>query len=379
VSLAVTAASGQSAGAAPLSLDDLECLGRCVTESAAGNDLERARTLAAGSATASIIIANRIGPLLARALRRDDPGRALPETLAGVATDAARSSLAVQQRLRELSTRFAAAHVRWLLWKGPAIALQAWGNPALRSFADIDIVVESRDRARAVSAIVAAGWRPRDGMSLAQQRWVLRGSGAYEFEREGETLLVELHWRFASGRYPTGIHVTDAMSRAEPLVIDGLEVLVPGPADTLLLAALHATKHGWSQAEEALTFDRLHASRPDAAVEAGERAIRSGLGDAWRLAMEVRGALLSTRGAAAQPTPGVLAAAALERMRRGDGGWRPDHRWTLSWITRDRDRVRYWLHALLAPTREEWKWMRLPGPLAWLYPFVRVIRLAVRR
>ena len=259
----------------------------------------------------------------------------------------------------------------------------------MRAFDDIDVVVQPRDRTRAVAAILAAGWRPRDGMSLVQQRWLLGGSGAYEFERQGETLLLELHWRFASGRYPPGVDVADAMSRAEPLVIDGLGVLTPGPADTLILAAMHATKHGWSQAEEVLTFDRLHASRPGAAVEAGARALRCGLGDAWRLAMEVRASLLAADRDRDAGSPRVEAPrnaslhaqrdAALDRMRRGDGAWRPDHRWTLSWLTRDRDRVRYGLHALLAPTREEWKWVRLPGALAWLYPLVRLVRLAIRR
>ena len=377
MSLAATAASGHSADVAPLSLDDLRCLGRCVMGRAAGTDLERARALATGRATAPIIIANRIGPLLVRALRRDDPARSLPETLAGAATDAARASLAVQKHLRNLASAFADRRVGWLLWKGPVVAIQAWGNPAMRSFDDIDIVVEPRDRARAVAAILAAGWRPRDGMSPGQQRWILGGSGAYEFERDGESPLLELHWRFASGRYPTGVRVGDAMSRAEPLVVDGLEVLVPGPADSLLLAAMHATKHGWSRAEEVLTFDRLHANRPEAAVEAGARARRCGLGDAWRLAMEIRARLLAADRAPDAASPRLDAV--ISRMRRGDGAWRPDHRWTLSWLTRDRDRIRYGLHALIAPTREEWKWMRLPGALAWLYPLVRLVRLAIRR
>ena len=119
-----------------------------------------------------------------------------------------------------------------------------------------------------------------------------------------------------------------------------------------------------------------HEARGDGAVSVALRLARL---LAEELAGERPGRLAEGSVGAASSRERDVVEACIERMCRGDAAWRPDHAWSLSWMTRDRDRLRYWAHALLAPTREEWRWLRLPGAFAWLYPAVRLARLAVRR
>lgn len=345
------------------------------------------------------MIDNRLGPLLARALGGqgsqdrgliDGAGHpidvAVPALLRDDARVAARSSLAAAAILRQVGDAFATERIPWLLWKGPALAMQAWGDASLRHFSDLDLAVLPRDRGRASDTLRALGWRARHGLGVAHQRVIERGSGAYAFERgEGEPLL-ELHWRFASARFPEVLRVDVAMARGVEVRVHGVECRTPRPSDALLLAALHGTKHGWSQAEEVATFDSLlRLADPGEVTGLGRATHRAGIARAtdlaWALATVLAGeGHLADRDAPREREPvHAMARAALARMAAGDSAWRPTHRWTVSWIGRRRDRLRYWMHALLAPTLEEWKWVRLPAALVWLYPAVRVVRLAIRR
>ena len=347
-----------------------------------------------GAATgelARVLIANRVGPSIARALRARSQGSAEASeySVAFVNAIQADARAAAEGALRAIPTLHAVADaldgagIGWMLWKGPALAMAVWGEPALRHFSDLDIVVAPSDRDRARVALETAGFRARGGLSSAQERAIHGGTAAFPLERGGEKL-VELHWRFAGRQYPASAEVGDVLSRSETVSIAGRTVRMPGGADALLLLAVHATKHGWSQAEEVLSFARLAARAPQALADACDRAGREGVLVAMRLAIRLVHDLLAvdltvTGGCSADDAlTRRLAAECLARMTAGAGNWRETHAWTLAWITRPGDRARYLVRALLSPTPEEWKWIRLPDAAVALYPAVRFARLAVR-
>jgi hypothetical protein len=213
-------------------------------------------------------------------------------------------------------------------------------------------------------------------MTPRQQRAIGVGSGAIDFERRPGEPIIELHWRFAARRHPSPLSVDEVLSRAEVLRVGTIDVRAPSREDALILQALHGTKHGWSQAEEVATFARLMERWPEAAAGFRQRAISR----AVVLAFALVDRLASDRPPPSPPAPlAAMVDACITRMCSGDGGWRPDHAWALAWADTPLDRLRYRLHALLAPTLEEWKWVRLSDALAWLYPAVRLVRLAIRR
>lgn len=332
-----------------------------------------------------MLIANKLAPMLTAALRTREMGASsLTSLLASEARVVAERSLASLLTLRDLAGALDDAGVRWACWKGPALAVQAWADLGARSFSDLDIIVSPGDRERARAALVTAGWSSRHGMSRAQERAILSGSGALELARGADEPFVELHWRFASPRFPSSLRVAEVIARAERIALGGLSVLTPSGPDALVLLAMHGTKHGWSQAEEVLTFARL-AWRDERAVEAAVRfallaRCSTPLGLAMALAERLAGLGLGTAARALAHTPRVaeLAEQCVPRMCSGDAGWRPTHVWSLSWMDRRVDRFRYRARVLLTPTMEEWKWVRLPDATVSAYPAVRLARLAWR-
>jgi hypothetical protein len=305
------------------------------------------------------------------------------------ARQAAAVALAARTTLPDIAATLARAGVDWMLWKGPALAVQAWGDANARHLSDLDFVVRPRDRRRAAEALRAAGWRPRHGMTARQQEAIEAGSAAFAFERAPTEPLLELHWRFAARRFPVPFSIDHVFARSESVAVSATTVRTPAHAEALTLLALHGTKHGWSVGEEVATFARLEERRPEAAQALRSRAaaeIPRSLTLAFALvdlltgaeslpdASRIEAMLRATRG----PVLAQMISSCVERMCAGQGGWRPDHRWSTSWIEGPLPQARYFAHSLLSPTLEEWKWVRLPSALAWLYPIVRLLRLAIR-
>jgi hypothetical protein len=233
--------------------------------------------------TVPILLANRLGPALARALATARPaaGDAVHAAVAAAFTAdariAAERGLAALAALRPLAAALDAAEIPWLLWKGPELAQRAWGDPTARHLSDLDVVVAPPDRDRALAALTAGGWLVRDGLSARQARAIHGSTRAIPLVRPGAPL-IELHWAFSSRLFPEVLAPAEVLARADRLALAGVEVRVPALPDTLLLLALHATKHGWSQAEEVVTFTRLSAHAPNA----GRRRSRGRSRSAWR-------------------------------------------------------------------------------------------------
>ncbi len=313
---------------------------------------------------------HRVAPLFQALLPPDAPARARAiRSLAAVAT------------LHRLLDAMHAASIPVLAWKGPALAVQAWGDPAARTFHDLDLVVPPSQVEAARRVVLALGWRPRHAMTAAQERAIFAGLGASEFVGEAEPPLLELHWAFSARRYAGRLDVDGVLTRATNVAIGGRLVPVPSLADTLALLAQHASKHGWSALEDLAVFAALAQREPRALVAAHARAHAVGGARALRL-----GAALMAR-ALDLALPAELAEAVgrdatLPRLVetvealwvRGETAWRPPLSWDLAWTERPLDRARLLARATFDPTLQEWTALPLPDALLPLYPVLRPFR-----
>jgi Uncharacterised nucleotidyltransferase len=392
-----------SAGLAPVTLDALSrwcrfLASRGESPPPAPPDLPApfASTEAPHALTA-VLLANRLGPALDRAVAPH--ATALPAEFVAVIREdariAAERGLRALATLRDVAAALEEARIPWLLWKGPALAKQVWGESTRRHFSDLDIVVARDARQAARDALGRAGWAAADALPARTERTVRAREAAYPLER-GDRTLVELHWAFSGPLQPQPIDPAEVIPRAELVQLGTTDVRAPSGSDALLLLALHAAKHGWSQADEVLSFARLAARSPDALARARAQAARAGvprvIALAERLVLRLLGEQLAcaTGGgdavlARVLTTNGTdelavdrMASACLARMCAGEATWRETHAWTLSWMSRRADRARYLAGALLRPTPQEPRWLRLPDALAGAYPAVRVARLALR-
>ncbi len=297
---------------------------------------------------------------------------------------AALNGLAAVQQMMELARGFEEAGVTALPYKGPLLALDAYGDVAMREYADLDFVVPPADVERAVGVLAQAGYSPAGRQDWRAARFANEWMAQVSFTRPGGALPVELHWRFCDRKLPWNPDVTAVLARARERGLAGACARIPSREDQLLLVVLHAARHAWDRLDAFACAGALLARGVDAsglieraASVGGTRALLVGMDAASRLTgaplpAEIRAGIAADRAVA------PLAADAEARVRRGGGDARREARLHLALLSSVSARARYLLLAALTPTAADVGAVPLPSTLRFFYPAVRVVRLALR-
>jgi hypothetical protein len=337
---------------------------------------------------------HRMIPLLHRHLR----SAALPPEVAARLrarnAEEVHRSLRLAGELRRLLGALSSEGVEALAYKGPPLAVQAYGDLSLRSYVDLDLLVRSDDVPRAMAALAAAGYAPALHLSAAQERWFRRVDGDYPLVHPATGLLVELHARVSSLRFCMPIDTGALMGRSRTVPVGGGEVRTLGDDDLLLVLLVHGAKHRWKRLEwVAAVAALLRAGRGDvatvlarAAKLRARRTVLLGL----HLAATALGAPLADAVADEIAMDRGLPALAREARERwfapqadtGDadtaGATRANLRFNLRLRDGAGDRVRYVARWLFSPSPEDWRRARLPDALFPLYRVLRPLRLLGR-
>jgi hypothetical protein len=333
---------------------------------------------------------NRLLPLAHRALaeRADVPETVRSHLRSAYAVNA-RHALQLAAELRRLMDALAAAGVRALAYKGPALAVRAYGHLALRTYSDLDLLVAPDDEPAAAAVLRAHGYVSAYAFTPAQDAAFRRVDGDYPYHHPQTGGLVELHGRVSSARFVAHLPTERLMARARPVPIGGGDVPAPADDDLFLALCLHGAKHRWARLEW-LSCAAALAVRADldlsaTADRAGEIGARRATLLALLLARDALGLALPPdvrRSIETDPSLATLAAEA-----RGlwfadgvaDGESTPANlRFNARLMDGAADRARYAARWLLLPSPEDWAWVRLPDALAPLYRVLRPLRLAAR-
>jgi len=129
--------------------------------------------------------------------------------------------------------------------KGPVLAIQAYGDLALREFQDLDFLVRDRDLASATRSLIELGYSHREKLSAAQLALIHRLQGQeILFGRDGGAAL-EPHTRLTSMKLAFDIDHEALWERARTIDLDGRRILSLAAEDELIALAVHGGKELW--------------------------------------------------------------------------------------------------------------------------------------
>ena len=155
-------------------------------------------------------------------------------------------SQALTRELLDLLTLFSASGIPALPFKGPTLGLQAYGDPALRTFADLDVLVRPADLEDARAVLLNGGFRPSFPTTPARRALLVRRGSHESFERD-DGVAVELHWRIAGAVSDFGLDYDRLWSRLGVVSLGGRLVPALEPVDLLLVLCIHGAKHAWER------------------------------------------------------------------------------------------------------------------------------------
>jgi hypothetical protein len=153
-------------------------------------------------------------------------------------------ALSMTAELFQILDDFAPARIEPILIKGPVLSLLAYGDSAVRTYVDLDLIVRQRDILTARQHMLALGFEADVPETAIRAGKV---PGEYFFIRPDTQRIVELHSEPTFRYYPRPMPIDDLYLRSRTVLLDGRSVLALSLEDELLLNCIHGAKHFWER------------------------------------------------------------------------------------------------------------------------------------
>lgn len=186
---------------------------------------------------------HRLLPLVVERLRNivlDPESEAL---ITSIRAELVTKALQLAAELKRIRARLWEASIPTLPFKGPVLAERLWGDVALRSMGDLDVIVKPADVIRAHQVMLDMGYVPKVEVLPQQERPFVRYEHDRAYVSQVDGNVVELHWRLFD-RY-IAFELTDEELWGGLDGSGGGEIL---PEVEMVILALHGAKHSWSSA-----------------------------------------------------------------------------------------------------------------------------------
>lgn len=308
-------------------------------------------------------------------------------TLQQIYTKNAVRNLSMAARLISILDLFENNGITAVPFKGPLIAMSAYGDLNCRSFCDLDIIIDKLDVKKAKTVLIQSGFKEELILPSDQHlHSYLEHENSLSFYKDD--LSIDLHWEI-TGRYLLDhIYLDSVKDRLETSVL--LERKIKSLPEDLLLVYLsvHGCSHCWERFEWLCCFSELaRKQNPEDLISAHGLAQKIGASRMFLLALDLSEYFLELK------LPKTISESIdkdmhlqkiahdlkseifLKKPSSGD-----DATWRFSPLhinIRDnlKSKVNYLVYLLTKPTVKEWSLYPLPLSLVPLYTVVRPFRL----
>ncbi len=308
---------------------------------------------------------------------------------------AARQTLArnmeLSAELGRMTRLFNDQGIRFLWFKGPVAAELCTTDLHLRSYSDLDLLIDFPTFPRCCELLRQHGYHPQFPLSDQWLEHQFRECAELVFFHESRPRAIDVHWQLMPERYSFALRARDVWPGVRDITVEGITVPTLATRDTLLYGCLHAAKHDWSQLKwlvDIAEMARAFAEFPwlDAWNHWAEHHNPYLVGTGLQLAADLLDAPIPAAVLQAVPHDRRFARvyrAALAELDRGQS--RGPERRVWPWrapfylgMTASRDRWRQLYDILLRPTPQEWQRWPLSPRWSSLYYLLRPVRLAAR-
>jgi Uncharacterised nucleotidyltransferase len=346
--------------------------------------LDWTRVLALGTSQAMLPLLHRhLAPLAVGV-----PGDVRAE-LEARAQENLRHSLLLTGELLCLDAAFEAAGIPAVSFKGPTLAVSAYGTLALRRSLDLDILVPWEHLPRATAVLARHGYRdPLTPLTRVRRAFSLRFAHELAFQRADRRVLVDLHWEIQTRLLAVPFDTMRLVRGGGRVVVAGRAVRTLSPDDLVLVLCAHGSHHRWDRLAWICDVAELIRRHPELGwTDIAAQARRLGIDRMLRLGLFLAGELLGApvpaslaETARRDRTVRSLAGSVLDRLDAGAAAGPSEGLEEVAFYLRARerlrDRARYVFRATTIPTYHEVTAVALPPPLAFLYYPMRPLRLA---
>lgn len=169
-------------------------------------------------------------------------------------------TLSLTAELFRILDEFRQAGVTAIPVKGPVVSLFAYGDPGMRNYTDLDLLVRQEE------ILPASGLMSKLQFEAQVPEQAIRAGkipGEYQFTRPGTQVIVELHTENTLRYYPQPVRFADMFARQRRILLDGKEIPVLRLEDEFLFDCIHGTKDFWERLMWAADIAAMVARHPE--------------------------------------------------------------------------------------------------------------------
>ena len=194
---------------------------------------------------------NAVFPLVFRRLLQIESA-ALPSDVKSSVTDALKlhteNNMFLTSQIIRIVKMFEAAAIPLLPFKGPLLSIQAYRDPGLRTYGDLDLLVQPKHLDKAIRLLREKGYTPVTSVSwLQKSNWFIsRQKDVHFVDSDGRTVL-ELHWKLSGSHFGLPKDMNRLWERLESVQVAGHAIPSLSFNDLLIYLCLHGSRHGWER------------------------------------------------------------------------------------------------------------------------------------
>ena len=275
-------------------------------------------------------------------------------------------------------------------YKGPALAIAAYGDLSSRQFNDLDLMIHPQDMRRVVAMFTEHGYEQQWQLTPAQEAAYLRSDCEQLFARARDTIFFDVHWAVVRSYFPLRLDYERIWQRLQTVRLGcGVEARTFAPEDLLIILCVHAGKDLWERLiwiADVAELIRAHPSLDwtrvvkEACAYGARRMLLLGLFLAHNL-LDAKLPWEILRQALDEPVIKTLAVKI--RARLGENDPLPPDSLTeflfhLKLHERLREKLSFSLRFATTTNPADWAFVRLPDPLFFLYYLLRPLRLLLK-
>jgi len=303
----------------------------------------------------------------------------------------ARNNLALAKEWLQLLQLFEDAELPVISLKGPALASTAYGDLAWREFHDLDLLIHSKDVRRARDILLHNGYELWSTTLNNSDTELLRSRNRQLcFTNAQHGAAIDLHWGALHEMFSFQLPADQLWKQARVEHWNDLSFLSLAPEHLLLYLCAHGSKHCWRNLCWLCDIAALVEAHPQMDWPECLR-----LAESSDSALLLQHTLLLTQQVLGLKVPEVVRSSASNDERAlelaaiayqflfptsGDSPRRLDAlRYHLALTEHWRSRARLIVDRIFVPEEQDWKTVRLPNTLHFLYYLIRPVRFILER
>jgi hypothetical protein len=298
-------------------------------------------------------------------------------------------NLSLTRELLNVLAMFESVGVPVVAYKGPVLAVVAYGDTSLRQFSDLDLLVSRLDLGKVKVLLKSEGWAASYALTPRQERAHLARTGELGFNLLDPRIYLGVHWCLAPDYLGGGPDAGLSLARRRRVNMGNATAPSLDPEDMLLVLCVSGAFHLWSKLLMVCDVAELiqtHQGWDWPWIV--ERARAQGLLRMLLLGVSLAAELLEapvpweiSALAARDPMVTSLRASVLRGLflpKTVEPSLLETSRFQLRALDGRRARLNYcWIRAV-APTVQDWQWARLPDSLYFLYYLMRPVRFVMQ-